>query len=543
MSVLTINHFHRAIADIVAHGDNDVLPFDVDTRFIADCSDTLAELAFEFRAAIEKKATKDCKSTLQALDVFSERLLAPVGPSGFRITTKIHPFWNIYLNALGVAVAERHEELRSPRAHSYRFSTEGTSLFDRSSSWRSFREASVDDCDEQSVTEVVVQTDISSFYEHIYHHRLENFVRDLMPEGANHATQIDVLLGKLAVGRSFGLPVGGQCSRVLSEVLMSSIDRTLTAESVHWRRYVDDFVLIGASQRDAYRALGVLSHAVADFGLSLNRSKTTFLSARHYRDYIEAQLGAADNDTRRLKEIDLHFDPYSDTPEADYDDLKETVEQLDIARLVVIELDKGQPDSFVMVQVSRALGLMEPANAFGICATLLEQKNLHAFRANWSTIMRGIAFIRGDQRHEEIHERLDRILDSVPLHSSHLASIDTNALHYLRTIRFKRTEERAAFVISLYKTSRSITVRRSCIDCWRLWRDRDRFVALRNEWASLSSEEQRMMWLAAPDFGDDGVKFQNQVRKTISKLWKLGIERRSSIVFADTYMDWVSNVT
>jgi hypothetical protein len=286
-----------------------------------------------------------------------------------------------------------------------------------------------------------------------------------------------------------------------------------------------------------------LSHALGDFGLSLNRSKTTFLSARHYRDYIEAQLGAADSDTLRLKEIDLHFDPYSDTPEEDYDDLKETVEQIDIARLIAIELDKGQPDSFVMVQVSRALGLMEPVNAFGISATLLEPKNLHAFRPNWSTIMRGIAFIRGDQRHEEIHERLDRILDKVPLHSSHLASIDTNALHYLLTIRFKRTEKRAAFVIFLYKTSRSITVRRSCIDCWRLWRDRDRFVSLRNEWASLSSEEQRMMWLAAPDFGDDGVKFQNQVRKTIPKLWKLGIERRSSIGFVDTYMDWVSNVT
>lgn len=42
MNILKIDHFHRAIADIVAHGDNDILPFDVDTRFIAECSDSLA---------------------------------------------------------------------------------------------------------------------------------------------------------------------------------------------------------------------------------------------------------------------------------------------------------------------------------------------------------------------------------------------------------------------------------------------------------------------------------------------------------------------
>ena len=100
MSILNINHFHRAIADIAAHGDNDILPFDVDTRFIAACSDSLAKMAFEFGASIEKKVEKDCKSVLQTLDVFSERLLAPVGPSGFRIATKIHLFWNIYFNAL-----------------------------------------------------------------------------------------------------------------------------------------------------------------------------------------------------------------------------------------------------------------------------------------------------------------------------------------------------------------------------------------------------------------------------------------------------------
>ena len=73
MTLLTIEHCKRAIADIAAHGDNDVLPFDVDTRFIADCADDLAALAFEVGAALEKKTQADCKSTLLALDRSSRR--------------------------------------------------------------------------------------------------------------------------------------------------------------------------------------------------------------------------------------------------------------------------------------------------------------------------------------------------------------------------------------------------------------------------------------------------------------------------------------
>lgn len=543
MTILTIDHFRRAIGDIVEYGDNDVLPFDIDTRFIAERAEELAKLAFNFGAMLEKKTQADCIGTLDAITVFSERLLAPAGSSGFRITTKIHPFWNIYLNGIGVALAERHEAVRSNRAHSYRFASKGPALFDKSASWRVFREATISDCDPNNTSEMVVQTDVSSFYEHVNHHRLENFVQDLLPAGSNHATQVDVLLRKLARGRSFGLPVGGQFSRILAEILMGSVDRTLEASSVRWRRYVDDLVLVGATQRDAYRSLGVLAHALGDLGLSLNRSKTTFLSSRHYREYVQTQLTAPDSATQRLKEIDLHFDPYSDAADDEYDALRETVSQLDIARLVAVELDKGQPDSFVVTQVSRALRLMEPANALGICATLLEQRNLHAFRANWSTIMRGISFIRGDDSHREIHTYLDKHLDAVPVHSPHLAYVDTNALHFLRAIRFRKTSARATFVLSLYSSKGPITVRRACIDCWRHWGDRDRFLSLRNEWEALSEEEQRMLWLAAPVFGDDGLKFQKQVSKATSNTWGTGIGGRAGRDFAKLYMSWVASAT
>jgi hypothetical protein len=263
MSGLQQRHFERAIVDIAAHGDNDTLPFDVDNRLIADCREKFATIAFNFSQELAKNSKKGARNAIDELPVFSERLLVPAGPAGFRITTNIHPFWNLYFNGLGIAIAEVLEPIRSDRVHSYRFLLNGDDLFDRSSSWRQFREASIQDCENIS-SGVVVQTDISSFYEHISHHRIENSVDDLFSTDPSISVQVDRFLSKFAAGRSFGLPVGGQCSRILAELLLSSIDRQLNDSKIVWRRFVDDFVLVTQSQTDAYGALSVLSHALAD---------------------------------------------------------------------------------------------------------------------------------------------------------------------------------------------------------------------------------------------------------------------------------------
>jgi hypothetical protein len=382
MSHLRPNHFERAIADIAAHGDNDTLPFDIDNRFISDRRRELAEIAFGYSQELDKCGRKYAKNAIDSLVVFSERLLVPTGTAGFRITTKIQLFWNIYFNALGVAIAEALEPSRSERAHSYRFVGAGDSLFDRSASWRVFREASISDCEALSETSVVVQTDISSFYEHISHHRIENLVDDLFGERSAISSQIDRFLSKFASGRSFGLPVGGQCSRILAELLLASIDRRLGEARVAWRRYVDDFVLIMPNQAEAYRGLAILSHALADYGLTLNRTKTIFLTSRHYIDYVRAQLAGSGGEADKLSEIDLHFDPYSDHPDSDFQELQAIVETLDIAALLNSELRKAQPDTFLVTQIGRTLKLHNPEAALQLCRTLLSPGNLHAFRGS-----------------------------------------------------------------------------------------------------------------------------------------------------------------
>lgn len=520
-----LRHFERAAREISAHGDNDTLPFDLDVRFCGDKAQQLAAIAFGFYEELRNGPEKDNKERIAAMHVYSERLIAPSGSAGFRVVTKIHPFWNTYLNGLAIAIAEALEPKRENCAHSYRFLIYGEEqLFDPHRSWRTFKEATVLHAESMSPDAIIVQTDISSFYDHVSHHYIENFINDLEGDSKEVSMQVNALLSKLSAGRSFGLPVGGQGARVLAELFLNQIDLALSAVGVNWHRYVDDYVLIAKNTPDAYRSLGVLGQNLMDYGLTLNKSKTIFLSKKHYQDYVTSQLGEADDEAVKLRTIDLKFDPYSDKPDEDYESLKETVETLEVRRLLNRELEKALPDTFLVAQIGRTMRLHEPIIALEIAETLLKSTNLHAFRSSFSTIMRGISNLRADIRFESIHTRIDVLIDAVPAHSAHLLKVDANLLHYMRSLRFRSTSDRARYVRGLYDNTQLDVVRRACLDCWRSWADRTGFNYLRNRWSQMTAECQRLFWLATYNFGDEGDAARRQFRHEAVQTWALGVE-------------------
>jgi hypothetical protein len=521
-----LRHFERAARDVARHGDNDTLPFDVDVRFCSDEAPALATIAFGFFCELrDSKPVKANHDRISELLVHSERLLAPAGPSGFRVVTKVHLFWNIYLNGLAIAIAELLEPMRSPAAHSYRYlAGDGDQLFDETRSWRAFKEATIAQAQLGGPGLAVVQTDISSFYEHVSHHYIENLIQRLGGDADAVAKQVNAILSKLFAGRSFGLPVGGQGARVLAELLLHQVDTALSERGVWWNRYVDDYVLIAENTAAAYKALGTLGHVLMDYGLSLNKTKTVFLSSKHYQDYVKSQLGDDDAEAAKLRRIDLRFDPYSDSPHEDYESLVETVESLEVHRLLNRELEKALPDTFLVTQIGRTIRLHQPHVTLGLAETLLKEQNLHAFRSSFSTIMRGIANVRGDQNFASIHDALDVLLDAIPTHSAHILTADTSMLHYLRCLRFRSTHLRAFFVRGLFDSTQLETIRRGCIDCWRGWQDPVAFNYLRNRWQQLTPDCQRLYWLASYRLGDEGEKARLQAQRASKQSWALGVE-------------------
>jgi hypothetical protein len=272
-----------------------------------------------------------------------------------------------------------------------------------------------------------------------------------------------------------------------------------------------------------------------------NRTKTTILSTKHYTDYIAAQLGYGEDASVALRELDLHFDPYSDAARADYEQLKKSFEAIDIQFLLDLEKEKSQPDNFVLAQIGRALKFQEPKVAAQLCATLLDSKNLDSFRASWSKIMRGVYSVHANAEFESVYQQIDDLLDVVPGAVSHLLMPEVNTLHYLRAIRFKRTDDRGRWVRRTYNETSSQAVKRACIDCWLHWGDRASFTRLRNQWQNLGSDEQRMVWLAAGSFGDDGAHARGQLRRSLGQVWRLGFETEGSVTFASCYEEWARN--
>ena len=214
---------------------------------------------------------------------------------------------------------------------------------------------------------------------------------------------------------------------------------------------------------------------------------------------------------------------------------------MDIQVLLDLELKKGQPDTFLVAQIGRTLKFHSPLIAIQLCATLLHSNNLNAFRASWSTIMRGIAAVRAEDENAEIFDKLDAMLDEVPSHSPHLLLPEANCLHYLKTIRFQRTDARAQYVLEVYNHTPAETVKRACIECWGKWGDRNSFIRLRNQWQNLGAQEQRMLWLAAGKFGKEGNTSRDQVRTTLPQAWQLGIERPRKPTFEALYSNWAEN--
>lgn len=554
MATPELRHFERAAREIAARGDNDTLPFDLDVKFIGKSATELATIAFGFYSELKAGKLKQNKIRLDGIRVYSERLVAPSGPNGFRVVTKIHPFWNVYLNGLAIAIAEVLEPVRDECAHSYRFLADDEDyLFDPNRSWRAFKEATVFHANEAGEEAVVVQTDISSFYEHVSHHYIENFINDLQGDSAVIAAQVNALLGHFSAKRSFGLPVGGQAARILAELFLSYIDNALNDSGVIWHRYVDDYVLIAANTADAYRALDAVAQALLDYGLSLNKTKTVFLSSKHYQDYVRAQLGDNDDEAMKLRSIDLKFDPYSDEPDVDYESLKETVESLEVRRLLNRELEKALPDNFLVAQIGRTMRLHSPGTALEIATTLLRSENLHSFRSSFSTIMRGISHLRSDEAFNEIHSSIDSLLDAVPKHSGHLLEVDTNRLHYLRCLRFCKTPLRSRYIQILFEQTRSNVLQRTCIECWRSWKDSVAFNRLRNRWDQITPDTQRLLWLATYSFGDEGLAARRQFHPALPLAWSLGLEaqdvngqahhpRRAEPRFCDLYSNWAAEM-
>ncbi len=159
----------------------------------------------------------------------------------------------------------------------------------------------------------VLATDLTDFYNQVYHHTVE---QEMNAAGVHPAAQAALkhLLQRSSVTVSRGIPIGPHGAHILAELSLRNIDELLVNRGVQYVRFVDDFHIFCSSQADAHRVLYELAHALDLAKLHLNRSKTRLLPASDWIAEADRALNNRpinDEEAELLKEMTAAFgDPY-----------------------------------------------------------------------------------------------------------------------------------------------------------------------------------------------------------------------------------------
>lgn len=274
-----------SLEHIIAHGDTDIFPYPFEFEFLQERKDVIADAL-----AAENTANFRPISSLDSL--------VPKSRHGFRVAHQLYPTDAIFLLAATVSVGPQIEAARGAAVNrpgfSYRYQPgENFRMFAegcRYGNWLLSQFGHVQFAPDGQYTHVI-EADISDFYQRIYHHRLENNLREAAGE-TTETRLITAFLRDIRARQSFGIPVGGNASRLLAELALLDIDRALVGQGYEVTRYVDDFRIFIRAGQDPYDALAFLADSLwAGEGLSLASSKTKVIAFEEYRENLQLLSG------------------------------------------------------------------------------------------------------------------------------------------------------------------------------------------------------------------------------------------------------------
>lgn len=289
---LTEKTIKWALAHLEAESDTDLFP-------------RLFELTI---LAMHEPAVID---TIKKLDLAQyrwdqpRRFLVLKDDFAFRAACQLDPFDALLFAALVrqivPLIAARRGDKEARRIFSYRTSPRATGTLygeDRYQSfWRASKKVSAS-------YKYVLLTDITDFYNQIYHHTVEqelgaaNVPKDVLNALKN-------LLATCSATTSRGLPIGPHVSHLLAELSLRPLDDLLVQSGVVYHRYVDDFHMFFETEEKAHSAYYEFARALDITKQLPNHAKTKILPAAEFCVLARKQLrgGAAGAEATLVKGI------------------------------------------------------------------------------------------------------------------------------------------------------------------------------------------------------------------------------------------------
>ena len=197
--------------------------------------------------------------------------------SDFRKCAWIDIYDEIIYLTIVLAMAPHIEKARIPktenRVFSYRYISDENTLFDKNYNYTKFRET-VELKSNCAKNNVLVECDISNYYDRINLHRIESILRSIPRVEEDLIRLLNDILLFWSDRDSYGIPVGSNASRILAEAALIEVDNYLISKNIDFCRYVDDYRIFAKDAFEAHSNLAILNHRLSKEGLFLNTQKT-----------------------------------------------------------------------------------------------------------------------------------------------------------------------------------------------------------------------------------------------------------------------------
>lgn len=497
--------FDRAVKNVATRGDTDVFPFPIENHVLHDKSDDVVSLLL--------RISNDVRAFMASTPITHHSSLAPVGYAGYRWTTQIDPVWNVYLLGVVASLAPAIEQARidpeEETVFSYRYDSDPANGLFEADGWRKFQERCLDLASQHRF---VVSVDIADFYSRIYHHRLENALQEVDDSSSERTRQIISILTKISDGTSYGLPVGGNAARLLSELVLNRVDRLLLAETEagEFCRYADDYRFFVNDIQSAHRCIGMLSEKLMrNEGFSLQKAKTRIFTSPEYDLVTESQQqGEPGSAGRRFLGLRLHFDPYATTAVEDYDRMMEQVSEFDILGMLRDEITKGRIHISLTKRLVSALRYMDEDSRAQAVVSLLE--NVETLAPIIPQVMLAVRQclddIDDDDAAAEILSTVRGLIDE----DHYVAKNDLNLAYIVRVLGARKAKENERMLIRLYGAAHGYgsesapNIQRDILLTMAKWDARYWLSERKRSFGRDHSWVQRAFRVASFNLGDEG---------------------------------------
>lgn len=175
----------------------------------------------------------------------------------------------------------------------FRISSKPSKFFkDNIENWKNFKKKD-SEYFEQNADGLLLETDITAYFEHIKVESLTGAINRLGADGKVLQKIEDLLMHWAEDG--IGIPQGNGCSSFLGNVYLDELDKAMISEGYRYYRFVDDIRIFADDEQTLRRALQRLTQLMRPLNLHLAGGKTRIISneahleaLNQYQDVMES---------------------------------------------------------------------------------------------------------------------------------------------------------------------------------------------------------------------------------------------------------------